>query len=127
MLPLSAQDVCFNANPDGCDGGMIDTPWSHIKKKGAVTGGQYQGSGPFGKGLCSSFSLPHCHHHGPTGDDPYPAEGAPGCPSESSPRGPKSCDSDAEAPHNNFGSDKYTYSGQTISAEGETNIQSAIM
>ena len=39
--------------------------WTFIKSKGAVTGGQYQGSGPFGKGLCSSFSLPHCHHHGP--------------------------------------------------------------
>merc|ERR1719420_1238412 len=24
MLPLSAQDVCFNANPDGCQGGQID-------------------------------------------------------------------------------------------------------
>ena len=23
MLPLSAQDVCFGANFDGCDGGMI--------------------------------------------------------------------------------------------------------
>merc|ERR1711977_441199 len=112
---------------NGCGGGQINTPWSYIKSTGAVTGGQYQGSGPFGKGLCSSFSLPHCHHHGPTHGDPYPAEGAPGCPSESPPRGPKTCDSDAEAPHHNFGSDKYTYSGQTISAEGETNIQSAIM
>merc|ERR1719158_1080581 len=122
MLPLSAQDVCFNSNFDGCDGGQISTPWSFIKRSGAVTGGQYKGSGPFGKGLCSSFSLPHCHHHGPQGEDPYPAEGAPGCPSESSPRGPSKCDSDATAPHDNFGSDKYTYSGQTISAEGEANI-----
>merc|ERR1719160_768518 len=127
MLPLSAQDICFNSNFNGCGGGQISTPWSYIKSTGAVTGGLYQGSGPFGKGLCSSFSLPHCHHHGPTHGDPYPAEGAPGCPSESSPRGPRSCDSDAKAPHNNFASDKYTYSGQTISARGETNIQSAIM
>merc|ERR1712039_172030 len=127
MLPLSAQDVCFNANFDGCDGGMIDTPWSFIKSNGAVTGGQYQGSGPFGAGLCSSFSLPHCHHHGPQGDDPYPAEGAKGCPSESSPRGPKKCDSDAKAPHNDFASDKYSFTGQTISASGEKGIQSAIM
>merc|ERR1711881_783707 len=113
MLPLSAQDVCFNSNYDGCDGGQIDTPWNYIKSTGAVTGSQQQPddgkTDPFkGKGFCSSFSLPHCHHHGPTHGDPYPAEGAPGCPSESSPRGPKSCDSDAEAPHNNFGSDKYT-------------------
>jgi len=127
MLPLSAQDVCFNSNFDGCDGGQIDTPWSYIKSDGVVTGGQYQGSGPFGKGLCSSFSLPHCHHHGPQGADPYPAEGAPGCPSEQSPQGPTQCDSDAAAPHNNFAGDKYTYTGQTQSASGETDIQKMIM
>merc|ERR1712010_41364 len=56
LLPLSAQDVCFNSNFDGCDGGQISTPWSYIKRTGAVTGGQYKGSGPFGSGLCSSFS-----------------------------------------------------------------------
>merc|ERR1712216_70416 len=127
MLPLSAQDVCFNANYDGCNGGMIDTPWSYIKSSGAVTGGQYQGSGPFGKGLCSSFSLPHCHHHGPQRDDPYPAEGAPGCPSEQSPAGPTKCDSDAAAPHADFESDKITYTGQTLSASGERGIQQMIM
>merc|ERR1711948_243312 len=127
MVPLSAQDVCFNGGgfmSQGCNGGQISSPWSYLKKgglfggKGMVTGGQYQGSGPFGAGLCSSFSLPHCHHHGPQGDDPYPAEGAKGCPSESSPRGPKKCDSDAKAPHNDFASDKYSFTGQTISAGG---------
>ena len=46
-------------------GGQIDEPWDYIKQNGAVSGGQYQGTGPFGKGLCSDFSLPHCHHHGP--------------------------------------------------------------
>lgn len=127
MLPLSAQDVCFNANWDGCDGGQIDTPWTYIKTTGAVTGGQYQGSGPFGAGFCSDFSLPHCHHHGPVRDDPYPAEGTKGCPNAQSPEGPTSCDSDAKSPHNDFASDKYTYSGQTISASGEKNIQHAIM
>jgi len=127
MLPLSAQDVCFNANPDGCDGGQIDTPWSFIRQKGAVTGGQYHGSGPFGAGLCSSFSLPHCHHHGPQGDDPYPAEGKPGCPHESSPSGPRKCDVGAKTPHDNFADDKYTYKGQTITASGEKGIQQAIM
>merc|ERR1711939_737113 len=74
MIPLSAQDVCFNGGgmmSMGCNGGQITSPWSYLKKgglfggKGAVSGGQYQGSGPFGKGLCSDFSLPHCHHHGP--------------------------------------------------------------
>merc|ERR1711871_747118 len=74
MIPLSAQDVCFNGGgfmSQGCNGGQITSPWSYLKKgglfggKGAVSGGQYQGSGPFGKGLCSDFSLPHCHHHAP--------------------------------------------------------------
>merc|ERR1719265_99957 len=73
MVPLSAEDVCFCGSGDGCDGGQIDTPWDYIQHTGAVTGGQYQGTGPFGKGLCADFSLPHCHHHGPQGKDPYPA------------------------------------------------------
>merc|ERR1719272_1642639 len=85
MVPLSAQDVCFNGGglmSHGCNGGQISAPWSYMKHggffggKGAVSGGQYQGSGPFGKGLCSDFSMPHCHHHGPQGADPYPAENA---------------------------------------------------
>merc|ERR1719181_2469556 len=126
MVPLSAQDV-------GCNGGQISSPWSYIKKggmfggKGAVSGGQYQGSGPFGKGLCSDFSLPHCHHHGPQGSDPYPAENKPGCPHENSPSGPKACDADATAPHNDFKSDKYSFEGQTVTASGEEGIQQAIM
>jgi cathepsin B len=124
MTPISAQDVCFNSNPDGCDGGQITTPWSFISREGAVSGGQYQGSGPFGKGLCSDFSLPHCHHHGPQGADPYPAEGAPGCPSASSPKGPKKCDS---ASDKSFKSDKFSFSGRTQSASGEKAIQQMIM
>ena len=86
-MPLSAQDVCFNSNVAGCEGGQIDTPWTFMTHHGAVSGGQYNGTGAFGKGFCSAFSLPHCHHHGPQGDDPYPAEGKPGCPSENSPKG----------------------------------------
>jgi len=136
MVPLSAQDACFNGGglmSHGCNGGQISSPWSYLKKgglfggKGMVSGGQYQGSGVFRKGLCSDFSLPHCHHHGPQGDDPYPAEGAPGCPKESSPAGPKKCDSDAQAPHNDFNADKYSYTGDTVTASGEANIQSAVM
>jgi cathepsin B len=136
MVPLSAQDVCFNGGgfmSMGCNGGQITSPWSYIKKgglfggKGAVSGGNYQGTGPFGKGLCVVFSLPHCHHHGPQGSDPYPAEGQPGCPSESSPAGPKKCDSEAQAPHNDFASDKYSYDGNTVTANGEAGIQKAIM
>jgi len=127
MLPLSAQDVCFTSSDDGCDGGDINSPWDYISETGVVTGGQYEGTGPFGKGLCLDFSLPHCHHHGPQGKDPYPAEGAPGCPHEQSPDTPKKCDADAEAPHNEFKSDKYTFSGQTQSAQGPSQIKQAIM
>jgi len=137
MVPLSAQDVCFNGGglmSHGCNGGQISAPWSYMKKggwfgegKGAVTGGQYQGSGPFGKGLCSDFSMPHCHHHGPQGKDPFPAENAPGCPSQTTPAGPTKCDADAAAPHNTFASDKYSFKGTVVTAMGEAGIQQAIM
>ena len=88
-VPLSAQDVCFNAESNGCGGGNLFTPWSYIQRLGVVTGGQNLNdtaptpSDPFyGEGFCSSFSLPHCHHHGDQGEDPYPAEGEPGCESQ---------------------------------------------
>jgi cathepsin B len=136
MVPLSSQDVCFNGGgfmSRGCSGGQITSPWSYLKKggmfggKGAVSGGQYQGSGPFGKGLCSDFSMPHCHHHGPQGSDPYPAEGTTGCPTQSTPAGPKQCDADAVAPHNDFSADKYSFEGDIVKANGEEGIQKAIM
>lgn len=136
MVPLSAQDVCFNGGglmSRGCNGGQISAPWSYLKKggffggKGAVSGGQYEGSGPFGKGLCSDFSMPHCHHHGPKGDDPYPAENTPGCPKQTNPAGPKACDADAKAPHNDFQADKYSFTGTVVTASGEEGIQKAIM
>merc|ERR1719329_1615126 len=73
-FPLSAQDVCFCGSDDGCNGGFIQEPWLQIAQEGAVTGGQYQTSDD----TCSDFSLPHCHHHGPQGDDPYAAEGEEG-------------------------------------------------
>jgi hypothetical protein len=67
---------------------------------------RYQSTGPFGKGLCSDFSLPHCHHHGPVGNDPYPAEGTPGCPDVTeSPKCPKACDAGSNI--TDFKSDKY--------------------
>merc|ERR1712084_103356 len=136
MIPLSAQDVCFNGGgfmSMGCNGGQITSPWSYMKKgglfggKGAVSGGQYQGSGPFGKGFCSDFSMPHCHHHGPQGSDPYPAEGQPGCPSQKSPPKYSKCDADAKAPHNDFSADKYSYTGNTVTANGVAAIQQAVM
>jgi len=130
LMPLSVQDICFNAGFGlfGCGGGQISTPWSYIKRKGVVTGGQYKGESTFGEGYCSDFSLPKCHHHGPKKpDDPYPSEGQPGCPSESSPKGPKECDSTATTPHNTFASDKITYSGTTQTARGETAIKQFMM
>lgn len=136
MIPLSSQDVCFNSGillSHGCNGGQIDTPWSFLKKgaflegKGAVSGGQYNGTGYFGGGWCSAFSMPHCHHHGPQGDDPYPAENTPGCPSQTSPAGPSQCDDTAQAPHNDFKSDKYLFDGSIVSASGEKGMQAALM
>ena len=128
-VPLSAQDVCFGASFDGCQGGQIDTPWQYISNTGAVTGGQvgqtYAVNGQ--KGLCSDFTLPHCHHHGPQGQDPYPAEGKPGCMSQTSPPAPTKCDANAAAPHNTWASDKWSFSGQVQSASGEQGIQKAIM
>merc|ERR1712232_1362785 len=56
-MPLSAQDVCFCSSEDGCNGGDITSPWKFIQE-GVVTGGQYNGTGPFGAGFCSDFSLP---------------------------------------------------------------------
>merc|ERR1712159_236287 len=99
MMPLSAEDVCFCASDDGCQGGQIDQPWDYINSDGAVTGGQFQGSGPFGAGFCSDFTLPHCHHHGPQGNDPYPAEGTKGCPNQRSPACPTKCGANASRTH----------------------------
>merc|ERR1719162_2663765 len=118
LEPLSAQDVCFCSSSDGCDGGQIDTPWDYIKNTGAVTGGQYQGTGPFGKGMCADFSMPHCHHHGPRGKDPYPNETDAGCPSQSSPQCPSKCDAGAAASHSDFESDKYSFTGEIVTAGG---------
>jgi len=125
QVPLSAQDVCFCGSDDGCNGGDIESPWEFIKS-GVVTGGQYHGTGPLGKGFCSDFSLPHCHHHGPQGNDPFPAEGQPGCPHASSPMCPNKCDGDATAPHDDFEADKVGFAGEVGSASGERDIARAI-
>jgi cathepsin B len=128
LFPLSAKQMCFCdwMGGNGCDGGQIDAPWSYIKRTGLVTGGQINGTGPFGSGYCSSFDQPHCHHHGPQGNDPYPAEGTTGCPNQQSDSCPRTCDEDAKAPHNTFGDDKYHYSGSVGSYEGESEIMQAI-
>ena len=72
----------------------------------------------FGEGFCSSFSLPHCHHHGAQGSDPYPAEGEPGCESQSSPRGPQACD-DSATQLSDFANDKFSFSGKVTLYAGD--------
>lgn len=128
-LALSAQDVCFCTQPDGCNGGFPEMAWEQIGNVGAVSGAQGQGKGPFASaGLCSAFTLPHCHHHGPTRDDPYPAEGTTGCPNvEQSPECPKACDAGAKAPHDDFNKDKYTFGGIVETYDTEDGIAHAIM
>jgi len=135
-VPLSAQDVCFCSSEDGCMGGQITTPWEYIAQSGAVTGGQQvnpkndTGTDPdnfAGGGFCSKFSLPHCHHHGPQGKDPFPAEGTEACPNQESPKCPKKCDADASGDHKVFKKDAYTFSGGVEQASGESGIMKAIM
>lgn len=102
----------------------------HIREKGLVTGGQNKGLGPFGKdaGFCSAFSLPHCHHHGPKGNDPYPSENQPGCPSvNESPRCPRKCDEGAKAPHNEFEKDKYKFTGGVQTFTSANAVAESIM
>jgi cathepsin B len=133
-VPLSAEDVCFNAETNGCGGGTLFTPWSYIKRTGVVTGGQNLNdtaptpSDPFyGAGFCSSFSLPHCHHHGDQGEDPYPAEGEPGCESQRSPSGPVRCDAESSQ-FSDFDADKFTFSGAVTTFPSDAaTIQAAIM
>jgi len=98
-----------------------------MKRTGVPTGGQVDGTGPFGAGYCADFTLPHCHHHGPQGNDPYPAEGQPGCPSESSPRCPRRCSSSAVSPHNQMADDRYTFDGMVSSYRTVSAIEQAIM
>jgi len=124
-VPLSSEDVCFSASNNGCGGGFLHATWSYVKG-GVVTGGNQDDTGPLGGTYCSAFSLPHCHHHGPVGNDPYPSEGDPGCPSQKSPRAPKKCDAEAVAPYNDF-SVKYEFAGAIQSYGNEAAIQSAIM
>ena len=43
LLALSAQDECFCASSDGCNGGDVFTPWQYLQSTGLVTGGQFNG------------------------------------------------------------------------------------
>jgi cathepsin B len=81
----------------------------------------------FGANLCSAFSLPHCHHHGPA-EDPYPAEGDSGCESQTTPRGPTSCDETATSPNDDFKSNKYSFKGTVEFFPNDVaTIQNSIM
>jgi hypothetical protein len=40
FAPFSAEDICFNSNSNGCNGGSVVTPWSYIFDTGVVTGTQ---------------------------------------------------------------------------------------
>lgn len=86
-------------------------------------------SDPFYKqGFCAPFTLPHCHHHGDQGADPYPAEGSAGCPSQRSPRGPTACDPSAVGDHADFKADKYAFDGMVAGLPKDAaSIQAAIM
>jgi len=111
-VPLSVEETCFCSESNGCNGGTLLTPWEYIKNHGLASGAD-QGNGTYDDmGFCSKFTLPHCHHHGPQGDDPYPDEGTPGCPPVTkSPACPTKCDSTAIAPHNVMTQDYYTFEG----------------
>jgi len=111
-VPLSVEQTCFCSESNGCNGGTLLTPWNYIKSHGLASGAD-QGNGTYdAMGFCSKFTLPHCHHHGPQGDDPYPDEGTPGCPPVTkSPACPTKCDNTSTSPHNNMATDLYTFEG----------------
>jgi cathepsin B len=126
-VPLSAQETCFCAESDGCSGGMLYTPWEYLLSTGLSVGGQYQGTGPFGNGTCTPYTLPHCHHHGPRGNDPYPSEGTAGCPPQHSKQCPTECASGSVAPYSDFSKDRFSFQGQVTTYDSAQAIQQAIM
>ena len=71
--------------------------------------------------------MPHCHHHGPQGADPFPAEGTTGCPKVTeSPTCPTKCDDPSS--NRKFESDKYGFTGTVyIYPSNEKDIRVAIM
>jgi len=126
-VPLSAQETCFCASENGCGGGDLFTPWQYISQKGLATGGQFNGTGPMGAGFCQDFSLPHCHHHGPQGKDPYPDENTPGCPSATSPMCPSTCNAGTKSQYSDFKNDRYTCAGRVTTFGDADSIAMEIM
>jgi len=140
LAPFSAQDVCFNApnkGTDGCQGNDLYTPWDFIHRYGVVTGGQTwydeasPKSDPFDDerdSFCASFSMPHCFHHGPENDSPYPAENEPGCPSQTAPNNGFGFDAcDANSTVKSYSGDKYTFDGSVTDFFGEDKMMESIM
>jgi len=37
---LSAQEMCFCASQDGCQGGDLNTPWQYLADQGLSVGGK---------------------------------------------------------------------------------------
>jgi cathepsin B len=140
QVPLSAQDACFCTQEfkGDCDGGYTTEPVLHLMGEGLVTGGQFNHSGPFASsgedGFCAAYSLPHCHHHGPKGKDPYPDEKSKGCPMvKNSPTCPGKCDEGAHKPYDSWStSGRYKVRGgghvvQVFKPEDVESIQRSIL
>jgi cathepsin B len=134
-LPLSSQDLCFcgsGSSQPGCAGGDPASAWEYIRTSGVVTGGQHNDTqandDPFANSrLCSAFSLPHCHHHGPAGQDPYPAAGSAACPDvglDNSPVCPAKCDPGS---NRTFAKDKYSFTGEVSTFADAAAMQASIM
>jgi cathepsin B len=134
LVPLSTQDICFNAkayHSEGCDGGNLFDGWKWVHD-GVVTGGNYGGAGPLGGGWCSAYTKPSCRHH----DQGEPGPSLPDCGSlnvTSSP-GPTACDAGAKAPHNQYANDKYRFNGTALpqgtfikQLQDEADIQAALV
>jgi len=118
QVPLSANDLCFCEESDGCGGGNANYAWDFIKKSGLVTGGQNGGLGPFGDGYCSQYPLAHNKPLGP-GCPPIEPGHSPACPTE--------CDGSAKAPHDNFETDAYNFGGDVATYTDVKSVQQAIM
>ena len=72
--------------------------------------------------------MPHCFHHGPENDSPYPAEIDPDCPSQTRPNNGMGFDAcDANSAVKSYSGDKYTYDGSVTVYIGEDAIMESIM
>jgi len=115
MVPLSAQDMCFCSEANGCDGGMLNTAWNYLRNDGLLTGGQYNGTGPFGKGLCADFSISPCDSQASCGNVV-----------KESPQCPTSCATNTKAQYSNFQEDRFGFSGKVDLLSNEEMIMKSM-